>query len=164
MRRSTNAMARQVDTAGEDIVLELGAGTGAVTRAIQEGGVKPRNLLIVERDPTLCRLLSKRFPEVRVLHGDATNLCELLAMHGIERVEAVASSLPLLVMPDRVQRSILRQSFRLMGKHGVFLQYTYGHRAPIDDVRLRQLGLVARFSGRVWRNLPPATIWNFSMA
>jgi len=57
------AMAKFVDPSLEGRVIELGPGTGAVTAALVEQGVDPVRLVLVEFNPTFCRLLRVRYPE-----------------------------------------------------------------------------------------------------
>ncbi len=55
-------------------IVELGPGTGPVTEAIVEQGIDPARLVLVEFDPTFCRLLQARFPAATVVQGDAYSL------------------------------------------------------------------------------------------
>jgi phosphatidylethanolamine/phosphatidyl-N-methylethanolamine N-methyltransferase len=65
------AMASHVDPSIPGPVVELGPGTGAVTRALVERGVDPARLTLVEADPAFCALLRRRWPTARVLQTDA---------------------------------------------------------------------------------------------
>ena len=47
---------------GEGLVIEIGAGTGAVTRAILARGVAPSRLLVLERSPEFSSLPLMNFP------------------------------------------------------------------------------------------------------
>lgn len=102
-RGLTRAMARQIDLNAAEPVIELGGGTGSITRALLEAGLDPTRLIVVEHDRRLHALLQARFPGLRVLRGDAAQLRALLAPLGIARASAVVSSLPLLSMPRRLR-------------------------------------------------------------
>ena len=65
------AMARCVDPDTSGPVIELGSGTGAVTKALVARGVDPSRLVLVEFNPSFCRLLRTRYPEATVIQGDA---------------------------------------------------------------------------------------------
>ena len=157
-----HAMASALDLAAPGAVLELGGGTGAVTRALLRAGVAPRDLVIVERDEGLHGILTQRFPGCRVILGDATRAKELLAAAGIDSVKAVVSSLPLLAMSPPTQQRLLRQCFDLMGPDGLFIQFTYGPASPVPERRLARMGLRAELAERIWLNMPPATVWRFT--
>lgn len=151
-------MAEQVDLAATGVVVELGGGTGSITRALLERGLTPARLVVVERDRTLAALLRTRFPGVKVIRGDAAALVELLAPLEIGSVAAVVSSLPLLSLPKRACRAIIAASFALLGDEGWFIQYTYGMASPLAAA---EFGLTAEAAQRVWRNFPPAMVWRF---
>jgi phosphatidylethanolamine/phosphatidyl-N-methylethanolamine N-methyltransferase len=158
------AMAAEVDLGRAGAVVELGAGTGPVSRALLERGVAPENLVIIERDERFHALLTERFPRSQVIRGDATDLRKLLADAGIEQVSAVVSGLPLLSIPFHKQQAILRQCFSVMGAAGVLVQFTYGLRSPVPLRRLPELEVTGRPVRRVWLNLPPATVWRYTPA
>jgi phosphatidylethanolamine/phosphatidyl-N-methylethanolamine N-methyltransferase len=152
------AMARAASGCGAGLVVELGPGTGPVTRALIEAGIARERLVLVEFDPGFCRLLSQRFAPVRVIQGDAFDLARTLAPLAGQPVAAIVSSLPLLNSPPPRRAALIEQAFDLMGPAGLFVQFTYGLRSPIP----RQ-ACVNRYSGHaggpIWRNLPPARVW-----
>lgn len=146
-------------------VVELGAGTGAITEALIRHGVAPGNMLVVEMNAVLHGMLEQRFPRAEVLCGDACQLHDLVdrsAGLASGQVDAVVSSLGLLAIPRPVQRAILAGAFEVLKPGGVFVQYTYGLSGPLDRRIARQLGLVCRSAGWAWRNLPPARVFVYS--
>jgi phosphatidylethanolamine/phosphatidyl-N-methylethanolamine N-methyltransferase len=155
------AMAKQVDIARAGMVIELGGGTGSVTKALLEAGIEADRLIVVERDERLYHLLRRRFPQLRVLLGDAGQLGALLRPLGIHAVAAVVSSLPLVAMPKAVRRQIVEQSFALLDDLGRFIQFTYSLTSPLAR---REFGLRGRRAARVWFNVPPASVWSFRRA
>jgi phosphatidylethanolamine/phosphatidyl-N-methylethanolamine N-methyltransferase len=155
------AMAREVP-AGRGLVVELGGGTGSITAGLLEAGIDPATLVVVERDPLLAARLQRRFPQCRVLCGDAFRLPELLTRHEIrEPVKAVVSSLPLLPMAAADRARLMRDVCRLVGGRGPMVQFTYGARCPVPARTLRSGKVRARRIARVWKNLPPASVWLF---
>jgi len=150
------AMARQIPHRKHGYVVELGGGTGPVTRAILESGVAPERLVVIERDPTLHRHLKLRHPGVKVLLGDAAHLRSMLKRENITPVVAIVSSLPLLSMKTAAQYRIGEQSFAVLEPGAPFIQFTYGLFSPLPR---RKLGMQNRVKDRVLQNLPPATIW-----
>lgn len=151
-----SAMARQIPHRKDGYVVELGGGTGPVTRAILKSGVDPSRLVVVERDPILHRHLKERHPGIKVLLGDAMHLQALLKQEGITPVVAVVSSLPLLSMKKTVQYRIGAQAFAVLGPGAPFIQFTYGLFSPLPR---RRLGVEGRVKDRVLQNLPPASVW-----
>ncbi len=149
-------MAGQVPE-GDGLVVELGGGTGAVTRALLERGVPPDRLVVIELSGGFVQRLRDRFPDIRVIHGSAADL-SLLVPQG-EKIRAIVSSLPLCSLPAPISRAILDQWRMLLNDDGVAVQFTYNLRRPgwRDFLRAEEIA-----STIVWANLPPANISTFS--
>lgn len=154
-------MAAQLDVERPGTVVELGGGTGAITRELLAAGIHPRRLLVLERDPNFHRMLRERFPAVRVVQGDAAALGDVVRDNDAGQVNAVVSGLPMLNFPPELQNAILKGAFGQMDENGLFVQFTYSPAPPIPRGRLAVLGLKAERAGRVWLNVPPATVWCF---
>lgn len=159
-----NAMARQIDVSRPGLVLELGGGTGTITKACIEIGVDPQQIVVLEKAPSFCSLIRQRFPDVRVIRGDARNLKRLLKARDLGPFKAVLSGLPLLSIPEVQRNSILAQSFDVLAQDGVFVQFTYGPLSPVPRVLTRSLELIKDRSAWVLKNVPPASVWRYSRA
>jgi phosphatidylethanolamine/phosphatidyl-N-methylethanolamine N-methyltransferase len=149
------AMARQVPR-GPGWVVELGGGTGSVTKALIKSGIPRDKLIVVERDPTLHKLLQERYPGVKVLLGDAGRLQPLLKREGIDHVKAIVSSLPLVSMKRSLQDRITAQAFMVLEPGAPLIQFTYSLFSPIAR---RRHGVHGEVGDRVLQNLPPASVW-----
>jgi phosphatidylethanolamine/phosphatidyl-N-methylethanolamine N-methyltransferase len=155
------AMARLIPAAAlaeRAPIIELGGGTGSITRGLIEAGVPPDRLFVVERDPTLAELLRGRFVGVHVLCGDAAALPALLQPHGIHRVGAIVSGLPLLLFPEDVLARLVESCFTLLGAGHPLIQFTYGFKSPLAS---QSHNLISRRAAWVPRNLPPAFVWTY---
>ena len=95
-RALARTMAAFIDPSRPGPIIELGPGTGPVTEALLAQGVDPSRLVLVEFDPTFCRLLRARYPGATVVQGDAYSLKRLLESLLKEPAAAVVSGLPLL--------------------------------------------------------------------
>ncbi len=140
-------------------IVELGAGTGPITKELL-GRVRPHTrLMIVERDPDFCKRLRTRFahlPNAEIVEGDAAHMDQLLADRGITEVDHVVSGLPMPSFPAEVRDAILASSARVLGEHGTFRQLTYMpfvywqfYRGYYSDVSFDLVPL----------NLPPAGVY-----
>ena len=96
-------MARYVDIDTPGPVIELGPGTGPVTEALVARGVAPNRLVLVEFNPSFCRILRSRYPEATVLQGDAYSLKRTLGDMLQQPAAAVISGPPLLTKPLRTR-------------------------------------------------------------
>ncbi len=155
------ALAAEINTEAPGAVVELGPGTGRVTRALLEAGVAPGRLVAIECNASFCKLLRERFPEVRIVSGEAWTLEQLLQQAGVGPVKAVVSSLPLLSMTSGDRRAVLSQIAAVLGAEGVLLQYTYGPAAPAPPELGAELGLIGERTKWVLANLPPAAVWRY---
>jgi phosphatidylethanolamine/phosphatidyl-N-methylethanolamine N-methyltransferase len=149
-------MAEYVDPNSDGPIIELGPGTGPVTEALVARGVDPARLVLVEFDPTFCRLLRKRYPQATVVQGDAYRLRTLLTSILRQPAAAVVSGLPLFTKPLKMRLRLLQEAFGLMGAGAPFVQFTYAAVSPIP----RRLDRVrSQASERIWTNIPPARVW-----
>lgn len=143
-------------------VAELGAGTGALTRAMLARGIQPENLLLVEIDERLAALLRMEFSRVRVTCADARDLGRLVhnskALAAGE-VDAVVSGIGMLTMRQALRAEILQAAFAVLGKDGCFVQFTYGPTSPVSARTLAALGLCGRRAGVALHNFPPASVF-----
>ncbi len=158
------AMARATRTAIDGWpghVIELGAGTGEVTKALLAAGIAPERLVLVERDPEFATFLRRHFPAPRIVEGDAVRLSRLLADHRIAPIAAVVSSLPLLSLPADVVNGIVTGVFEALPRGAALVQFTYGPKPPVPRALRARLGLIADRGNRIWRNVPPAVVWTF---
>jgi phosphatidylethanolamine/phosphatidyl-N-methylethanolamine N-methyltransferase len=149
-------MARYVDPATSGPVVELGPGTGPVTEALVEEGIDPARLVLIEFNPTFCKLLRARYPTATVVQGDAYGLRHLLGGMLQRPAAAVVSGLPLFTKPIGTRLRLLREALELLRPGAPFIQFTYAVVSPIPK---RLAGVRAEASERIWKNMPPARVW-----
>jgi len=138
-------------------VVELGAGTGRISRAILAAGVPPANLTLLEMNPVFCAALKRSFPATRVVNCMAQDLPEL----GLDGVTSVISGLPMLNMSKQAQNAIVSSVFKTLSPDGMLVQFTYGLRPPLADEVIRDNRLCWSKRDRVWANVPPADVYVF---
>jgi phosphatidylethanolamine/phosphatidyl-N-methylethanolamine N-methyltransferase len=149
-------MAAYVDPEAAGPVVELGPGTGPVTEALVAQGVDPARLVLVEFNPTFCRLLRSRYPEATVVQGDAYSFQRLLGSLLRQPAAAVVSGLPLFTKPLKTRLRLMQEAFALMSPQAPFVQFTYAIMSPIPKALK---GVSSEASDRIWMNLPPARVW-----
>ena len=119
-------------------------------------GVDPARLVLVEFNPSFCRLLRTRYPAATVIQGDAYRIQHLLGGLVKEPVAAVVSGLPLQTKPFKQRISLIDEAFALMAPDAPFVQFTYAMVTPIPK---RHADVTAQPSELIWQNLPPARVW-----
>lgn len=150
-----SAMARAAKAGTDGPVIELGAGTGALTTALVESGVAPDRLILFESDPEFVAVLERRFPGARIVGGDAYAAPATL---DVRDAVAVVSGLPLVQNPGRA-RYVVDCLDTLCRPAARFCQLTYlpGSPVPLADLP----GLDHHVSKTIWANFPPARVWSY---
>src|SRR5215468_684201 len=155
-RLLARTMASYVDPYAEGPVVELGPGTGAITSALIEHGVDPKRLVLVEYNPGFCALLRDRYPQAKVVQGDAYTLRDTLWNVLAAPATAVVSGLPLVTKPMMTRLKLIRDAFASLAPGAPFVQFTYSVAPPIPK---SLPGVSTEASERIWMNLPPARVW-----
>jgi phosphatidylethanolamine/phosphatidyl-N-methylethanolamine N-methyltransferase len=155
-RLLARTMAQYVDVESSGPVVELGPGTGAITSALIEHGVDQKRLVLVEYNPGFCALLRDRYPQAKVVQGDAYTLRDTLWNVMSVRADAVVSGLPLVTKPMLTRVRLVRDAFAVLAPGAPFVQFTYSVVPPIPK---SLPGVSTEASERIWMNLPPARVW-----
>ncbi len=154
-------MAKDIKPSENEIVLELGVGTGAITKVLQEIVPDEKSYLGIELDKNLVRSLKKNFPGLKIVRGNA---CEVFSLHqktNLGKVGYIISCLPFVSIPNEIGEIILTEIDKFMVKGCVFrtFQYAHGYYFP-SAIKLREYmdknyGK-AKKSQIVMKNVPPA--------
>ena len=152
----SRATVENIDWRAAGVIVELGAGTGPITRVLAEKARPDCRVVVLERDPDFAKILTERFsglPNFEVLKADVRDLASILADRNIRRVDHVVSGLPVPSFPKDLQRKLFRAVGGVLDPAGTFNQitelpwvYQRFYRRYFDDVRFR-------FEPR---NFPPA--------
>jgi phosphatidylethanolamine/phosphatidyl-N-methylethanolamine N-methyltransferase len=149
-------MAQYVDVDSQGPVVELGPGTGAITNALIEHGIDQNRLVLVEYNPGFCALLRDRYPQAKVVQGDAYALRDSLWDVLSIPASAVVSGLPLVTKPMLTRLKLIRDAFMALAPGAPFVQFTYSVAPPIPK---SLPGVSTEATERIWMNLPPARVW-----
>ncbi len=153
-------VARQVPLHPDQAVVEVGAGTGSVTKGLLEAGVPADRLFVIEIDADLCAFLRKQVPQAQVINGDASRLAELLPSKWLGKVSTVISGIPMVTLPLDLQQRFVNAWFDVMTPEGRMLQYTYSLVSPLPESKL---GIKGRRKGIAMLNVPPAWVWSYEL-
>jgi len=150
------AMAREVLAREPGFVVEIGAGTGAITASLVDIRHRLRGLLVVEKSPRLAQALARRYAGVDVRGGCASLLDDLQLPPG--QPLTLVSSLPFRSLPRHELETIRRTILSLGSRHAGFrlIQYSYFGRQPFACGNPQ---LIWERKKTILANLPPATIW-----
>lgn len=149
-------MASVIDPHSGLPVLELGPGTGVVTRAILKAGVRPENVYAVEFSPSFARHVRKAYPGVNVVEGNAFELDKALGEASKLTFDCVISAVPLLNFPVKSRVEYVLDLLDRIPPGRPIVQITYGPKSPVPpgrgDYTVEHLNFVMR-------NFPPAQLW-----
>jgi len=152
-------MVSHVSLSSSGVVIELGPGTGAITRALLVSGVSPEKIIAIEYSAKMADRLKRAFPKIRVIVGDAAYLVDLLKEMDL-CIDAIISSLPLRSLPQETVRSVLTAIPAVLSEQGRYIQYTYDIR---NETRYYPDHYQLEHARVVWWNIPPAKVEVFSI-
>jgi phosphatidylethanolamine/phosphatidyl-N-methylethanolamine N-methyltransferase len=152
------SMANCISKNKSGYVLELGPGTGVITKAILQSGILDNQLISVELAPHFTQELKKQFPAITVIEGDATRLSELVKDK--QPIHTIISSLPLRSISKENRELIFTEIQKVLIPGGQFIQFTYSMKKAVDYYP-HNFKLTKSFI--VWRNIPPARVTVFEI-
>ncbi len=149
-------MASVIDPNSGLPVLEVGPGTGVITRAILARGIKPENLHAVEYSEDFVRHLKKHYPGVDVIQGDAFDLDKTLGDKRDMIFDSVVSGVPLLNFPVTQRIAYLEGLLKRIPAGRPVVQLTYG---PLSPIPAGRGNYTVKHFDFVIRNIPPTRLW-----
>lgn len=140
-----------------DMIVELGAGTGAVTRALVRRKRPEVPLIAVELQPRLAHTLRRSFPLVDVRLATAKAVLDEGLGNAVPENVSLVSSLPFRSLPEHIVNETVDSicTFLRASPQRNLIQFTYLLKAPFPVPE----GFTWRRIATVWRNVPPATVW-----
>ncbi len=154
-------MASVIDPTLGGPILELGPGTGVITRAILERGVEPSRLTSIEYSRDFYERLVVDFPGVNFIHGDAFQIHDTLSGQQGVQFDAIVSGVPLLNVSTRQRIKYVDELLDLVRPGGAIVQISYGAVSPVPpgkgNYTVEPLDWIVR-------NLPPARLWVYRRA
>jgi phospholipid N-methyltransferase len=152
----------------DNIVLELGVGTGAITKFLQDVVPDDRSYLGIELDGGLVKSLRRNFPGMHIVRGNAKNAAAIHERSGLGHVRYIICCLPFVSLPNEVGEVILAEVDKFMQEGDCTFrtfQYAHGYYMP-SAIKLREFMRhrygKSRRSKLIVKNVPPAytLTWN----
>jgi phosphatidylethanolamine/phosphatidyl-N-methylethanolamine N-methyltransferase len=149
-------MASIIDPKSGLPVLEVGPGTGVITKAILKRGIKPSDLYTVEYSHDFVTHLRRNYPDINVIEGDGFNLDKTLGDMRDATFDCVVSGVPLLNFPVARRVAYLENLLKRIPDGRPVVQLTYGPKSPIPpglgDYTIEHFHFILR-------NIPPTQLW-----
>lgn len=150
-----------ITPAADNIVLELGVGTGAITKFIQEIVPDERSYLGIELDRTMVRSLKRNYPDLKIVRGSAVDARAIHARSGLGNVGYIICCLPFVSLPNDVGGKIMNEIDAFMQQGCTFRTFQYAHGYYLPSAIKMRAFMRDRFgrskrSPLVVKNMPPA--------
>lgn len=147
----------RIDWQRSRVIVEYGPGVGNVSQQLLSKLHSCGQLVLVEMNEEFVFLLRQRLrdPRVRVVHGSAANVREILAGLGIMKADYIISGIPYSTIPAGLRRRILRESRAMTSASGEVIVYQF-MRTIERELRICFDQVEVEFEAR---NFPPARVW-----
>jgi phospholipid N-methyltransferase len=145
----------------DNVVLELGVGTGAITKFLQERIPNNKSYLGIELDKDLVKTLKRNYNDLEIVCGNACDAYSIHKKSGLGKIRYIICCLPFVSLPNEVGERILGQVDKFMQKGCTFrtFQYAHGYYMP-SAIKLREFMRErygkSRRSKLIVKNVPPA--------
>ncbi|ALS23319.1 class I SAM-dependent methyltransferase [Paenibacillus naphthalenovorans] len=148
------AMTRPVAWDKIESVAELGAGTGALTKYIEQAASGRVKVLLFEKEPVLRYKLAQKYPAF-ACYADACGIQKAVRREKLDGLDVVISGLPFFNFPQEVRDRLIKQIISSLKPGGSFIAFQYSlqmkpqlrHYFDIETIRF------------VPFNLPPAFVY-----
>lgn len=150
------ALLAPIDFESARCIIELGPGTGCVTRSILERMHPDCTLICFEvNSDFIDQLEALQDSRLCVVNACASSIRSVLDDYNVDEVDHIVSSLPLALIDDEVVKNILRSASSNLREGGRFLQYQYSlsNYAELKPI-FKNVKLDFTF-----RNMPPAFVY-----
>lgn len=158
-KQAADLMASLIPKGSDLPILELGPGTGPITKAILASGIAPEKLISVEYNGEFCDHLRERYPQVTFVHGDAFDLSNTLSDFAGQKFAAILSGLPLLNFAPDKRENFIEDGLKWLAPGAPFIQLCYG---PLPPVKAKAGKFNAHPTKWVLSNVPPARFWIYT--
>lgn len=158
------AMVDWIDWNAVGSCAELGPGTGAFTPSILSSMNPGTDFFAVELNKAFAATMAERFPDVDTYCRSVADIRQICNERGLSKIDCMVCGLPWAAFPSELQRSLMDAVRSCLSEDGYFCTFAYLQGTVLPaGVRFQRL-LRQSFSsvrrGRiVWRNLPPAFVY-----
>ena len=164
--RLADLVAKQLNINTDTKIVEIGAGTGRLTRALLAKGANIENLTMVEIDQQMSvfleNSLQQMYPnsELKVITGDACNLGKIIPASWCGKIDYVVSAIPLLNLDESIREKIISAALDVLNPlTGSIVHVSY---SPVSPIRFMEGDILQKRAASLWNNVPPGFVWRFT--
>ncbi|MDZ4838482.1 MAG: methyltransferase domain-containing protein [Bacteroidota bacterium] len=150
-------MTKNINYKTANVIVEFGAGTGAVTKALLQNMRSESKLIVFELNQSFMSYLKANFIDSRIIWvtDSAEQLPQILERIGCIQVDAIISSLPLSIFPEQLRTEIIHNAKTTLTPDGLYVQFQYSlHALSLLKKNFTQVELSCTPF-----NIPPAVVY-----
>ena len=157
------AMVKGLDLRADEGLIEIGPGTGALTRQINEVLPQPRDYLGIELEAKFVDLLQQQYPNFQFVNNSMVNAHQIHQEAQKPPVKVIISGLSVSTLPRTIQDQFIENLDQILTPGSMFRMFQYIHAYPLpSSIRFRNR-MAEHFSSYhrsrlVLKNLPPAYV------
>lgn len=149
-------MLEKIDFRNARCIVELGGGSGIITKKIFKKMRKDCILLCFEIEPALAEKLRNIEDSRLIIINDCAEKIDIyLKYHGFQKADCIVSGLPLASLPPKISRSILKTIYTYLPAGGQYIQFQYSL-AHLRQIKYLFSSVAISF---VFLNFPPAFVY-----
>jgi phospholipid N-methyltransferase len=107
-----------------DNIAELGSGTGAITKYIQEYKQTHTKVLLFEKERHLKKMLEIQYPNFKC-YSDACQLNDIIRSEKIHQLDCILSGLPFFNFPQVIRDQLMNNILKSLKSNGIFIAFQY---------------------------------------
>lgn len=149
-----NVMVNQASWPEAKAIAELGSGTGAITRYIQQNAKDSTKVLLFEMNETMRNNLQVAYPEFSC-YPDASRLVESIKQEGVQQLDYIFSCLPFFNFEPELRHTLVDQIHKALKPGGLFIAFQYSlqmKKILSEQFSIEKIKLVPI-------NIPPAFVY-----
>tara|TARA_Y100001970_G_scaffold205634_1_gene250427 strand:+ start:2427 stop:2993 length:567 start_codon:yes stop_codon:yes gene_type:complete len=142
-------------------IVELGPGTGSVTKQILKQTSSDSLFFAIEINEILYKKFKQNFPDTIIYHGTANEIKKYLKIHNRSQVDCIISAIPWATLSIDLQQELFSEIYDVLAPGGKFLTIalligTFFSRGKKFKQLLDSNFELVNKSPVVWKNFPPA--------
>ncbi|MGH1366209.1 MAG: class I SAM-dependent methyltransferase [Calditrichia bacterium] len=152
-----NRICKYIDFKSSEVLIEYGAGNGAITKYILKKMRSDARLILIEINPELVAELRHEItdPRVSIIQGSAVDAPKLLANNGVLKVDSIICSIPFFWLKPAERNKVVADSHTLLKPNSSFFTLQMFWLPRSNQLAYLERHFTMILSETEYRNIPP---------